>query len=684
MAGGEAQPQPAPDAETWHLPYLRLGAHLQSQAGEQGARFAVWAPNARSMAVVGDFNGWQPHRMQRAGDGSGQWQAFVPGASAGQCYKFRVEGADGSFTDKADPLAFCAEEAPRTASRLCSLDYAWADGDWMAGRAARQALDAPMSIYEVHLGSWERNEDRTPLNYRELGRRLAAHCQAMGFTHVELMPVAEHPFYGSWGYQITGYYAPTARYGTPQDLMALVDTLHQHGIGVLLDWVPSHFPSDEHGLARFDGTHLYEHADPRQGFHPQWSSLVFNYGRSEVRDFLIGNALFWLDKYHFDGLRVDAVASMLYLDYARKPGQWKPNIHGGHENLEAVEFLRQLDTAVYRAFPDVHMIAEESTAWPGVSRPVHEGGLGFGLKWNMGWMNDTLRYVSRDSVHRKWHEGELRFSMHYAFNENFLLPLSHDEVVYGKGSLLSRQPGDDWQRFAGLRALYGYMWAHPGKKLLFMGGEFAQSREWHHERVLDWHLMAQELHGGVRRWVADLNRVYTATPALWQQDFSPAGFDWAALAQGEPTVLAFLRRARDPQAEGALLLAVCNFTPRPLTQWHVGVPVPGLWTEVLNSDAADYGGSGMGNLGGVQAQFVECGGQPFRLEITVPPLAVVWFTAPAPGAVDAAATVALAAEPEPEAPRHVRAVAEPAAPATESESLPVNHPSTTGHRSTSS
>jgi 1,4-alpha-glucan branching enzyme len=683
MAGGEAQPHPAPDADPWHLPYLRLGAHLQSQGDGQGARFAVWAPNARSLAVVGDFNGWQPQRMQRAGDGSGQWEAFVPGASAGQCYKFRVEGADGSFTDKADPLAFCAEEAPRTASRLCSLDYAWNDGDWMAGRAAHQALDAPMSIYEVHLGSWERNEDRTPLNYRELGRRLAAHCQAMGFTHVELMPVAEHPFYGSWGYQITGYYAPTARHGSPQDLMALVDTLHQHGIGVLLDWVPSHFPSDEHGLARFDGTHLYEHADPRQGFHPQWNSLVFNYGRSEVRDFLIGNALFWLDKYHFDGLRVDAVASMLYLDYARKPGQWKPNAHGGHENLEAVEFLRQLNTAVYRAFPDVHMIAEESTAWPGVTRPVHEGGLGFGLKWNMGWMNDTLRYVSRDSVHRKWHEGELRFSVHYAFNENFLLPLSHDEVVYGKGSLLGRQPGDDWQRFAGLRATYGYMWAHPGKKLLFMGGEFAQSREWHHERVLDWHLMVQELHGGVRRWVADLNRVYTATPALWQDDFSSAGFDWAPVAQGEPTVLAFLRRARDPQAEGALLLAVCNFTPRPLTQWHVGVPVPGLWTEVLNSDAADYGGSGMGNLGGVQAQFVECGGQPFRLEITVPPLAVVWFVAPAPGAVEAAATVALAAEPEPEAPLHARAVAEPAAPSVDTESLPINHPST-GHRSTPS
>ncbi len=629
-----------PDAEPWHLPYLTLGAHVATEQGTGGVKFTVWAPNAVSVAVVGDFNYWQPQSMTKADDGSGRWSKFVSGAEVGQCYKYRVESADGRFTDKADPVAFYAELPSRTASRIWSLDHSWSDGEWMAKRGQVQALDRPMSIYEVHLGSWERGEDGGHLNYREIGKRLAAHCEAMGFTHVELMPVAEHPFYGSWGYQITGYFAPTARYGTPQDLMALVEMLHQHNIGVLLDWVPSHFPSDEHGLGGFDGTHLYEHPDPKRGFHPQWNSLIFNYGRNEVRDFLIGNALFWLDKFHFDGLRVDAVASMLYLDYAREHGEWQPNIHGGRENLEAMSFVRALNTAVYRAFPGTHVIAEESTAWPGVTRPVHDDGLGFGLKWNMGWMNDTLRFMSRDTVHREWHGDDLRFSLHYAFNENFLLPFSHDEVVYGKGSLLTRQPGDDWQRFAGLRLMYGYMWAHPGKKLIFMGGEFGQEREWHHERSLDWHLMALELHGGVRKWVTDLNHVYRDTPALWDDDFSRDGFEWGAVANYQPTVFAFMRRARS----GQMLLCICNFTPAPLTHWHVGVPLPGVWKEVLNSDAGDYGGSGMGNFGGVEAQFIECAGQPFRLELAVPPLGCVWLTSP-PADVPLRAISAGAVEP---------------------------------------
>ncbi len=615
-------PESGVDAEAWHLPYHTLGAHLT----RDGVDFAVWAPNARSVSVVGDFNGWSPTAMSPADDSSGRWSAFVKGAMSGHCYKFRVEGADGKWTDKCDPYAFLAERPSRTASRIWALDFEWGDQEWMSGRAERQALGRPMSIYEVHLGSWERREDNGFLNYQELGTRLAAHCESMGFTHVELMPIAEHPFYGSWGYQITGYYAPSARYGKPQDLMTLVDTLHKAGIGVILDWVPSHFPSDDHALAKFDGTHLYEHADVRRGFHPQWNSLIFNYGRHEVSDFLIGNALFWLDKYHFDGLRVDAVASMLYLDFAREEGQWIPNEHGGKENTEAVNFLQTLNKAVYRAFPDVHMIAEESTAWSGVSKPVHEGGLGFGLKWNMGWMNDTLRYFARDPIYRKWHEGDLKFSIHYAFRENFMLPFSHDEVVYGKGSMLDKQPGDEWQRFAGLRALYGYMWSHPGKKLLFMGGEFGQQREWHHERILDWHLMAQPMHAGVSRWVADLNRVYKESPALWEDDFSSAGFAWGHLAENSPTVLVFHRKARD--ANTPSILSVCNLTPTPLNRFRIGVNERGFWKELLNSDSTIYGGSGVGNFGGRETQDVECVGQPYQLEIDVPPMAVVWFESP--------------------------------------------------------
>lgn len=586
----------------------------------QGVTFTVWAPNARQVGLIGSFNHWQPERMQRLGDGSGRWTLRVAGAAHGDLYKYRIEGADGRWTDKADPYARRAELPPGNASQVWRLEHEWHDAEWMASRGARQAAERPMSIYEVHLGSWQRQEGGRFLNYRDLGVRLAAHCETMGFTHVELMPVAEHPFYGSWGYQTSNYYAPTARYGTPQDLMAMVDTLHQAGIGVIVDWVGSHFPSDSHALARFDGTALYEHADPRQGFHPQWNSLIFNYGRHEVRDFLIGNVLFWLEKYHFDAVRVDAVSSMLYLDFAREPGEWIPNHEGGNQNHEAMQFLRDLNTAVYAAHPDVHVIAEESTAWAGVSRPVHDGGLGFGMKWNMGWMNDTLRYVQRQHVHRQWHGGDIRFSSVYAFDENFVLPLSHDEVVYGKGSLLQRHPGDEWQRFSGLRGLYGYMWAHPGKKLLFMGGEFALPHEWHHEQELDWHLFARPLHAGVARWVADLNRAYRALPALHARDFGGT-FQWAPVAHEDAEVLAFYRRHGD-----AVVLAVCNFGTQPRHGFRVGTPFAIFWHELLNSDAREYGGGGLGNLGGVRAEAKALGPLPASMTITVPPLATLFFS----------------------------------------------------------
>ena len=619
-----------------HRQFEQQGARLGTQAGQAGAQFTVWAPHARSVAVVGDFNGWQGHALQPQGDGSGRWAGFVPGASLGQRYKYRIETADGRWLDKADPFALCAEHPPLTASRLWDLAYDWQDADWMAQRGARQAADQPMAIYEVHLGSWQRGDDGQFLNYRTLAQRLVQHCQAMGFTHVELLPVAEHPFYGSWGYQVTGFYAPTARYGTPQDLMALVDTLHQHGIGVLLDWVPSHFPSDAHGLGQFDGTALYEHPDTRRGYHPQWKSLVFDYGRYEVRDFLISNAIFWLEHYHFDGLRVDAVASMLYLDFAREQGEWVPNAHGGNENPDAVAFLRDLNTSVATAFPGVHMVAEESSSWHGVSRPVEQGGLGFTMKWNMGWMNDLLRYTARPHFYRDYHGDDIRFSIWYAFNENFVLPLSHDEVVHGKGSLLNKQPGDDWQRFAGLRAMLGLMWAHPGKKLLFMGGEFAQQREWNHDAALDWHLWQQPAHAGVARWVADLNAVVRAVPALHRRDFDSDGFAWAGAENDEATVVCFFRRTQavpsiapdglhEPLAEDAWVLALCNLTPQPRIGWRIGVPHSGRWFELLNSDAQHYGGSGVGNLGGCDAEPVPCGGHAFSMCVNVPPLATVLF-----------------------------------------------------------
>ncbi|MGE4243751.1 1,4-alpha-glucan branching protein GlgB [Ramlibacter sp.] len=608
----------APRREPAHhlRPFEVLGAHCTAD----GTRFAVWAPNARNVGVIGAFNHWTFHPLQRTDDGSGRWSGFVEGAQPGHAYKYRIESASGEWMDKADPFAFRCEHPPGTASQVWDLAYEWNDGEWMAARGKRQGHDQPMSVYEVHLGSWQRDDEGNFLNYREIATRLAAHCNAMGFTHVELMPTTEHPFYGSWGYQCTGYYAPTARYGTPQDMMALVDTLHQQGVGVLLDWVASHFPSDAHALARFDGTALYEHEDPRLGFHPEWNSLIFNYGRYEVRDFLIGNALFWLEKYHFDGLRVDAVASMLYLDYARKPGEWIPNENGGNQNYAAVKFLQELNTAVYAHFPDTHMIAEESTAWPAVSRPVHWGGLGFGMKWNMGWMNDTLRYMGRAHFYRPYHGDDIRFSSVYAFHENFILPLSHDEVVYGKGSLVAKQPGDEWQRFAGLRALYGLMWTHPGKKLLFMGGEFAQLEEWHHERTLDWHLWARPLHAGVARWISDLNAAYRRWPALHANDFRAEGFAWLPFERHEPTVLGILRRGGE---RDAFVVAIVNLTPEVRLNVRIGLPCAGPWDEILNSDAPSYGGTGVGNLGRVQAVKEPLGGQPASTVLALPPLGVV-------------------------------------------------------------
>jgi 1,4-alpha-glucan branching enzyme len=585
------------------------------------AQFVVWAPNAESVSVIGDFNGWNAgaHPLHPRPDGSGVWEGRVPQVHQGQAYKYRIVSRGGYTVEKADPMATSSELAPATASRVWPLDYRWNDQAWMSSRGTRNGLSSPMSIYEVHPGSWRR-QDGNFLNYRELAHQLGDYLTELGFTHIELMPITEHPFYGSWGYQTTGYFAPTSRYGTPQDLMYFVDHLHERGIGVILDWVPSHFPTDEHGLGYFDGTHLYEHADRRQGFHPEWNSAIFNFGRNEVRSFLISSALFWFDKYHIDGIRVDAVASMLYLDYARKDGEWIPNRFGGRENLEAIEFLRMLNQAVYRDHPDVTMIAEESTAWPMVSRPTDMGGLGFGLKWNMGWMHDTLQYFKQDPVHRKYGHGQLTFSLIYAFNENFVLPLSHDEVVYGKGSLIGKMPGDDWQMFANLRALFGYMWAHPGKKLLFMGGEFGQRREWTHEGELEWWVSGLPEHAGVKRLVSDLNRVYRSEPAFHELDFTADGFEWVDADNGEMSVLAFLRKAAHG---GPPLLVVCNFTPVPRSNFLVGVPSRGLWREVINTDAQVYGGAGWGNLGAVQSAPVNAHGRVESLNLTLPPLSTI-------------------------------------------------------------
>jgi 1,4-alpha-glucan branching enzyme len=590
--------------------------------GGGGAHFAVWAPNAAAVSVIGDWNGWHggasPLRARE--DGSGVWEGAALEARVGQAYKYRITArGGGSVFEKADPYGSFCERPPATASRVWSLDYVWEDRAWMETRGARNALDAPISIYEVHIGSWRRR-DGVPLGYRELAHELADYAAGMGFTHVELMPITEHPFYGSWGYQTTGYFAPTARYGTPQDLMYFVDHLHGRGIGVLLDWVPSHFPSDGHGLVYFDGTHLYEHADPRQGFQPEWNSAIFNYGRNEVRSFLLSSALFWLERYHIDGLRVDAVASMLYLDYGRRPGEWVPNRHGGRENLEAIDFLKDLNRAAYREHPDVMMIAEESTAWPMVTRPTEAGGLGFGMKWNMGWMHDTLGYFQLDPIYRRYHQGELTFSLIYAFNENFVLPLSHDEVVYGKGSLIGKMPGDHWQQFANLRALLAYMWTHPGKKLLFMGGEFAQRREWTHEGELEWWVADLPEHAGVRRLVRELNRLHRAEPALHALDFSADGFEWIDAGNAEQSVVAYLRKSGEDRER---LLVVGNFTPVPRTNYLVGVPARGSWREIFNSDAREYGGAGWGNLGGAESGPVAAHGRLESVNLTLPPLATI-------------------------------------------------------------
>ncbi len=599
--------------------YRKLGGHLQSG----GAHFGVWAPNAERVSVIGEFNGWNAdaNPLTPRPDGCGVWEGHVVGVQPGQAYKYRIVTRAGEALDKADPFAFFSETPPGTASRVWSLEYEWGDGQWMGERRRRNALDAPMAIYEVHLGSWRRDPHGGFLTYRDLAHQLADYVRGIGFTHVELLPVTEHPFYGSWGYQCTGYFAPTARYGTPQDFKYFVDVLHRAGIGVILDWVPSHFPADTHGLARFDGTYLYEHEDPRQGFHPEWNSSIFNYGRHEVRAFLLSSALFWLDEYHVDGLRVDAVASMLYLDYARRAGEWIPNRHGGRENLEAIEFLRMLNESAYRDHPDVQLIAEESTAWPMVSRPVYLGGLGFGLKWNMGWMHDTLKYMQQDPIHRRYHHDKLTFSLLYAFSENFVLPLSHDEVVHGKGSLIGRMPGDARQQFANLRLLLGYMWTHPGKKLLFMGGEFGQRPEWNHDAALEWFVLEHAGHAGVQRWVKDLNRIYCGEPALHQIDFDARGFEWIDCEDRDSSVLAFLRRA----ADGDELLVVAHFTPVPRHNYVVGAPAGGRWSELLNSDAREYDGTGMGNFGGVEAAPVGAHGRPFSLTLTLPPLALLVF-----------------------------------------------------------
>jgi 1,4-alpha-glucan branching enzyme len=610
---------------TYFRAYERLGAH--PDPGGAATHFAVWAPNADAVSVLGDFNGWQrgAHPLEARWDSSGIWEGRVPGAGRGALYKYAITARQtGEALEKSDPYALRTEVPPRTASVVWDLAYEWNDSAWMSRRAEVNALAAPWSIYEVHPGSWRRipEEHGRWLGYRELAHALADYVTDLGFTHVELMPVMEHPFYGSWGYQVTGFFAPSARYGSPQDFMYFVDHLHRRGIGVILDWVPSHFPTDAHGLARFDGTHLYEHADPRQGFHPEWNSSIFNYGRPEVRNFLASSALFWLERYHVDALRVDAVASMLYLDYARRGGEWIPNRFGGHENLDAVEFLKQLNLAVYRDHPHTQTIAEESTAWPMVSRPTYLGGLGFGLKWNMGWMHDTLKYFQLDPVHRRFHHSRLTFSIWYAFSENFVLPLSHDEVVHGKGALIGKMPGDEWQQFASLRLLFGYMWMHPGKKLLFMGGEFGQRREWQHDESLEWHVLEYPLPAGVQRWVRDLNRLYRASAALYELDFTDAGFQWIDCDDADMSVIAFLRK----DGAGTPLLVACNFTPVPRDAYRLGVPRGGRWHERLNSDAREYGGSGRGNLGAIEAIGPSAHGQSHSLLLHLPPLAVVVLT----------------------------------------------------------
>ena len=606
--------------------YDKLGAHLKKMNGMEGAFFSVWAPNAEKISLIGDFNNWDENIniLKNRGDESGIWEMFIPNIKEGALYKYKIKSKYSlkSF-DKSDPFAFFTEVPPKTASVLWDLSYEWGDDEWMHSRNKCNNLNAPFSIYEVHLGSWKRNQNGSFLNYRELAVELTDYIKQTGFTHLELLPIMEHPFYGSWGYQITSYFAPTSRYGCPQDFMYFVDYLHQNNIGVILDWVPSHFPNDPHGLSLFDGTYLYEHADKRLGFHPDWKSLIFNYGRYEVKEFLISSALFWLDKYHVDGLRIDAVASMLYLDYSRKDGEWIPNKYGGNENLEAIDFIKQLNETVYKNFPDVQVIAEESTAWPMVTKPTYLGGLGFGMKWNMGWMHDTLHYFSKDPIYRKHHQNELAFTFWYAFNENFVLPLSHDEVVYGKKSLLNKMPGDKWQKFANLRLLFGYMFAFPGKKLLFMGDEFAQENEWDHEKSVDWYLLNEDMHKLIYKLVTDLNNFYIKEPLFALNDFNPSSFEWIDYNDTKNSVISFLRILGDNNL--TFILVCCNFTPVPRYNYRIGVPELGTWEEIFNSDAEVYGGSGHGNFGRINASKIRSHNYNYSISITLPPLGILFF-----------------------------------------------------------
>ncbi len=608
--------------------YDRLGAHPRELDGIRGVAFAVWAPNAAGVSVAGDFNNWDGRlHMMRVLGSSGIWELFIPDVAPGARYKYEIRSSSGALMIKTDPVASAMELPPATASIVYESSYSFGDSAWLDARARIQPLHSPISVYEVHLGSWRHvaEERDRPLTYRELAHQLADYVSDLGFTHVELMPVMEHPFNGSWGYQVSGYFAPTARFGTPDDFRYFVDHLHQRGIGVILDWVPAHFPQDDFSLGRFDGTALYEHLDPRQGQHPEWGTYIFNFGRQEVRSFLLASAHKWLAEFHADGLRVDAVSSMLYLDYARRDGEWIPNVYGGRENLDAISFIKQLNEQIYARYPGVMMVAEESTAWPAVSRPTHLGGLGFGFKWDMGWMHDTLEYFSRDPVHRRYHHRNLTFGLLYAWSENFILPLSHDEAVHGKRSLLSKMPGDRWQQFANLRALYAYMWARPGKKVLFMGGEFGQWREWNHDESLDWHLLEGAEHRGLQCLVRDLNRVYRGEPALWEDDSNPASFQWIDADDVDDNTIVFFRTAL---SSGRRLLCVCNFSPVVRRPYRVGVPASGLYREVLNTDSMLYGGSNLGNAGMVHTERVPAHGHPFSLSLTLPPLAVMWFTFP--------------------------------------------------------
>jgi 1,4-alpha-glucan branching enzyme len=601
--------------------YEKLGAHVIKQDGKEGTFFAVWAPNAKSVAVIGNFNGWKDghHKLNPRWDQSGIWEGFFTDIKHGEAYKYAIRSNTGEFLEKSDPFSSYCETPPKTASIVWEPKYEWKDKAWLNERKLLAGKPRPYSVYEVHFGSWRRKVNNESMTYPEMAIDLVNYVKDMGYTHVEFLPIMEHPFYGSWGYQLTGYFAPTSRYGSPEDFMYMIDCFHQAGIGVILDWVPSHFPGDAHGLFKFDGTYLYEHEDPRKGFHPDWKSYIFNYGRNEVRSFLISNALFWLDRYHIDGLRVDAVASMLYLDYSRKAGEWIPNQYGGNENIEAITFLKEMNEVVYGQFPDTITIAEESTSWSGVSRPTYLGGLGFGQKWMMGWMHDTLHYFQLDPVHRKYHQNEITFSIMYAFTENFMLPLSHDEVVHGKGSLMGRMPGDEWRRFANLRLLFTYMFMHPGSKLVFMGGEFGQTAEWNHERSLDWHLLDYDLHKGIQKIVRELNQLYKTEPSLYQYQFEHRGFQWIDYGDRESSVIAFQRQSEKREDH---LLVVCNFTPEVRYHYRVGVPYRGQWKEIFNSDDIRFSGSGVLNQGLLMTSPVKYHSRDYSISLTLPPLGI--------------------------------------------------------------